>query len=127
MKILLIEDIQVERKIIRHWLEQDGHSVYEAADGGEGVQLFRTYRPDLVITDIVMPGKEGLETMTELRQEDPGVNIFAVSGAGRKEPGEYLKLARGLGALRTFVKPIDRADFTRAVSDLEKEKSGPWE
>ena len=118
MKILLIEDIRLERKKIRHWLEQIGCEVIEASNGVEGLELFNTSRPDLVITDMVMPQKEGAELMIELKNTFPDTKIFAISGAGRSIAGEYLPLAKGLGALRTFVKPIEKEALLDAIQEF---------
>ena len=120
MKILLIEDVQVERKIIRHWLENAGNIVIEASNGEEGLKFYRMHRPDLVITDIVMPEKEGIETMLDLRREFPDVKIFAISGAGLNKPGEYLDFAKRLGALRTFTKPTDKDALRKAVLEEQQ-------
>ena len=124
MKILLIEDVRVERKIIKHWLEELGCEVIEASNGNEGLDLYHDNLPDLVITDIIMPQKDGVQMMIELQRDFPNVKIFAISGAGEKEPGEYLPLLKDVGALRTFVKPIDKGEFLGAVRDFFP-KSGP--
>ena len=118
MQILLIEDVRTERKIFKRWLEEIGCEVIEASNGVEGIDLYYENRPDLVITDIVMPEKEGIELMIDLRKEFPGIKVFAISGAGVKEPGEFLGLAKHLGALRTFTKPLEKATFCRAVLEL---------
>ncbi len=118
MQILLIEDIRTERKILKRWLNDLGCEVIEASNGNEGLELCYTHKPDLVITDIVMPEKEGIELMIELRGDFPDLKVFAISGAGIKEPGEFLELAKHLGALRTFAKPIDKEAFCQAVIGL---------
>lgn len=118
MKILIIEDVRVERKILKQWLEGAGCEVIEASNGVEGLERYREHLPDLVITDIVMPEKEGIELMIELRKEFPDIKIFAVSGAGATKAGEYLPLAKSVGALRTFVKPIEKRALLDAVRTL---------
>lgn len=118
MKILLIEDVRVERKILKRWLEELGCEVIEASNGNEGLDLYNDHLPDLVITDIVMPEKEGIELMIDLRRNFPDIKIFAISGAGVRKIGEYLPLAKGVGALRTFVKPIDKKELLDAVKEL---------
>ena len=123
MQVLLIEDMRTERTIIKRWLEMLGCEVIEAANGVEGLDLYYGNDPDLVVTDIVMPEKEGIELMIELRKESPGIKIFAISGAGVKEPGEFLGLASHLGALRTFAKPIDKIEFCEAVMEVMSEDS----
>jgi len=117
MKILLIEDVRVERKVLKRWLEEFGYEVIEASDGNEGIALYHDNLPDLVITDLVMPEKEGIQTIIDLCKEFPDVKIFAISGAG-KNPGEFLELAKHLGAMRSFVKPIDKRDLLDSVLEL---------
>jgi CheY-like chemotaxis protein len=118
MKILLVEDIRVDRMILKHWLEELDCEVVEASNGNEGLDLYRAHRPELVITDIIMPQKDGVQMMIELQREYPDVKIFAISGAGAKKPGEYIPLAKKVGALRTFVKPIDKGELLDAVREL---------
>jgi len=118
MKILLVEDIRVERLILRRWLGELRCEVVEASNGNEGLDLYHAHRPELVITDLVMPDKEGVEMIISLQGRFPGVKIFAMSGAGLKESGEYLPLAKQIGALRTFAKPIDKEELLAAVMDF---------
>ncbi len=118
MKILLIEDIRTERAILKRWLEELGCEVIEASNGNEGLSLYHDNLPDLVITDLVMPEKEGIELMISLQQDFPGVIIIVISGAGLTESGEYLPLAKQIGAVRTFAKPIDKEELLAAVVDL---------
>ncbi len=118
MKILLVEDVRVERTILRHWLEELNCEVLEAANGNEGYDLYYDHRPDLVITDIIMPEKDGVQMLIELQREYPDIIIFAISGAGEKEPGEYLPLVQSIGVLRTFTKPIDKGELLDAVLEL---------
>ncbi len=118
MKVLVIEDVRVERTILKHWLEELGCEVIEAANGNEGYDAYYDHRPDLVITDIVMPEKEGIQMMISLQTDFPGVKIFAVSGAGVEDPGEYLSLAKEVGALRTFAKPVEKRELLDAVLEF---------
>lgn len=115
MKILLVEDVRVERTILKHWLEELRCEVIEASNGNEGLDLYHYHRPELVITDLIMPQKDGVQMLIELQREHLGVKIFAISGAGDKEPGEYLPLVQSIGVLRTFVKPIDKEELLAAV------------
>jgi len=89
--------------------------VVEAADGNEGLRLLRAQSADLVVTDLVMPEKEGLETIMELKRRFPGIKIIAMSGGGHNQPCTYLDLARKLGAGHALEKPIDRQAFLDAV------------
>ncbi len=115
MKILLVEDVRVERAILKHWLEELDCEVIEASNGNEGWDMFYDHQPDLIITDILMPEKEGIQMIIDLKGDFPDVKIFAISGAGIKDPGEYLSIAKDVGALRTFVKPIGKGELLTAV------------
>jgi DNA-binding response OmpR family regulator len=77
--------------------------------------MFRSEKPDLVITDIIMPEKEGIQTITEIRREQPDAKIIAVSGGGRVGNTDFLKIARSLGADDAVAKPVDPDDFTARV------------
>jgi YesN/AraC family two-component response regulator len=114
MKILLVEDIRLERLKLRRWLEELNCEVIEATNGNEGLDRYADCCPDLVISDIVMPEKDGVQMMVALQRKHPDVTIFAISGAGVKEPGEYLYFAKKV-AMRTFVKPIDKEELLAAV------------
>ncbi len=118
MKILLVEDVRVERVIMKRWLEELGWEVVEASNGNEGIEQYHDNLPDLVITDIAMPEKEGIQMIIDLKGDFPDAKVFAISGAGIKDPGEYLALARDVGALRTFVKPVDKVALLDAVVEF---------
>ena len=90
----------------------------EAESGEEGMRMFLADPCDLVITDLVMPGQEGIETIQLLRQHTPDVTIVAMSGAGPTGPSGYLDLARKLGAKATFAKPFDQFEMLATVSEL---------
>jgi len=122
VKILLIEDIRVERKTLKRWLEKFGYEVIEASNGIEGIKRYNDHAPDLVISDIVMPDSEGIQLIIDLKKADPHATIFAMSGAGR-ERGEYLSLAEGIGAVRSFVKPIDKDELLKAIKEFFPDKS----
>lgn len=117
-KILIIEDDETVRVVIRRILESKGYDVVEAEDGRQGLEMYRKENVDLVLTDIVMPNKEGLETIRELRQVTPDVKIIAMSGGGRNSPYDYLNLAKKFGADRLFEKPFEWDELTQAISEL---------
>jgi len=116
--ILLIDDDSKIREVLQQILEHAGHEVMEASDGKEGLSLYRKRPPDLVVTDIVMPKKDGLETITDLRIEFPGSKIIAISGGGRLDPKLYLELAEGFGADHLLTKPFGHEELLEAVQDL---------
>jgi len=99
-------------------LERKGHQVTEAVDGVKAIALFNPADIDLVVTDIVMPEKEGIETIMELRAKDPAVKIIAISGGGRIGPEDYLSWARRFGVQHTFTKPVNRDELLNAIDDL---------
>ncbi len=109
--ILVIDDDKHTRAMLPTALERAGHDVTEAADGRVGLRLFREEPADPVITDIFMPNKDGLETITELRRDFNEVKIIAVSGGGSFQPEMYLNMAEKLGAYKTFTKPLRLTTF----------------
>jgi len=119
MKSILVidDDVQV-RQLLRLMLEQAGYMVFDAADGNEGIKRFHADPTDLVVTDIIMPEKEGIETIRELRRDYPGVKIIAISGGGRVSAGDYLKTAESFGVHRTFTKPFEREELLEAIEEL---------
>lgn len=117
-KILVLDDELSILLMIKKMLEKAGHEVSLALNGKEGLELFEKDRPDMLITDIIMPEKEGLETIFELRRKYPELKIIAISGGGRISPDGYLPGAKLLGADMTFQKPLDQKEFLQAVSQL---------
>ena len=93
-------------------------AVVDAKDGKEGLKLFRNEPTDLVITDIIMSEKEGLETILELRQFWPEVKIIAISGVGRIVAKGCLNIAQKLGAQRIFCKPLENNELLGAIAEL---------
>ncbi len=116
--VLIIDDDDQFRRMLRIAVEKGGCEVRTAANGKEGLESYRECAADLVITDLVMPEKEGIETIMELRRDFPGVKIIAVSGGGRVGPDSYLGTAKQLGAIRTFTKPLEMTEFLDAVREL---------
>lgn len=123
-KILVFDDEPSILLMIKKLLEKGGHEVEIALNGKEGMTLFEKNKPDLLITDIIMPEKEGLETIFELRRQYPELKIIAISGGGRIGPDGYLPGAKLLGANAVFAKPLVPKEFLQAVSDLLGEKQG---
>ena len=116
-RILVIEDQDLVRRMLRDTLELTGHTVIEARNGAEGLDLFRQAGADLVITDIVMPGKGGIDVVRALREHVPPVNIIAISGA-RGGAEDYLELAYRMGAVKVLLKPFTPAALIAAVDEL---------
>lgn len=122
-KILVFDDEPSILLMIKKMLEKAGHEVDIALNGKEGMALFQKHKPDLVITDIIMPEQEGLETIISLRKNYPDLKIIAISGGGRIGPDGYLPGAKLLGANAVFTKPLMQKEFMQAVSDLLAEKA----
>ena len=123
--ILLIDDDEALRVALRLALERAGYSVVVARGGREGLQLFRRLSQDLVLTDIVMQGQEGLETIQALQREAPGVKIIAMSGGGSHRDGSFLDAARLLGAQQTLDKPLDLPHLLTAVRVVLHPEASP--
>jgi len=116
-RILIIDDEPQIRSMLRLMLERDGYEVVEAPDGIEGIRAYRQKPADLIITDLIMPNKDGIGMIIDLQKEFPDVKIIAMSGGGLNKPEGYLKGAKKLGAACTLTKPIDREKMLRAVKD----------
>jgi CheY-like chemotaxis protein len=116
--ILVVEDDPQVRAMLRLTLERLGHEVDEAPNGAVACEKFREHPFDLTITDIVMPKKEGIGTIIELRRERPDAKIIAISGGARGGPDIYLDTAEKFGAARTFTKPVDPKKLLKAVEEL---------
>ena len=118
MTILIIDDDQSLRDSLRRTFRREGYTVLEAAEGGEGLKVVKSHPIDVVLVDLFMPGKEGLETIGELRRSHPGIKIIAMSGGGKKGHMDVLKAAKLMGARRTLAKPFSREDLIEALDDL---------
>jgi len=123
-RILLIDDEACIRRPLQLLLERAGHVVFTAANGMEGVRLWRESSGDLVITDIQMPEKDGLETILELRQLSPQTPILAMSGGHRDGRVDVLGDATQLGAFRTISKPFGLREMLQAVEQLLQASGG---
>ncbi len=117
-KILLVDDDQQIRDMLKITLKRAGHEVEEAENGALAVSRYNPDKHDLVITDIVMPEKEGIETIMDLRKINSEVRIIAISGGGRINPDDYLSWARRFGVAHTFTKPVKRDELLEAIEEL---------
>ena len=119
-RILIVEDDETVRDILRKALVLAGHEVEEGANGDQAVTAYRRRASDVVIMDLVMPEKDGLEAIIELRRMDPAVKVIAISGGGRTlGPGQlYLESARLFGAKRILAKPFNVAALLTAVTEV---------
>ena len=113
--ILLVEDDDLLRIMLKELLTRSGYEVSEASDGRRVCNMHQEQRFDLVITDLVMPDIDGLAVIMELRRVDQNVRIIAMSGSRQGRAEEYLRIARKLGAQLTLVKPFGNQEFLGAV------------
>lgn len=119
-RILVVDDDELLRDLLAKGLELFGFEVETAPEGSSALKLYQRRPFDLVVTDLVMPGTEGLETILALRQIQPDLKIIAISGAGR-ERGQYLPMARQFGAAQTLIKPFALHDMLSSVKALLSE------
>jgi len=122
-KILIIDDETAIAFMLKKMVERAGHVAEVAGNGNEGLQIFDEFHPDLLITDIVMPEKEGLEIIFDLRRKNPNLKIVAISGGGRFQYEGYLNSAKHLGANMVFQKPLDLKEFMNSISKLLSEQT----
>ena len=114
--ILVVDDDPQVCDLLQQILENEGHAVYGALNGIEGISLYRRHRPELVLLDILMPEKEGLETIRDLRKEFPNVMIIAMSAASESAKINLLELASRLGAQYRLNKPFQLKDVIDLVN-----------
>ncbi len=127
--ILIIDDDLSIQRLFKQFLEGAGYSISSASDGREGMLLMKQKKPDLIITDIMMPEMDGLEVVRNINNTCPGLPVIAISGGMRGMPINFLPHAKKFGACRTFEKPVSLAALLKAVRELlgtsaEKTDSG---
>ncbi len=116
--ILLVDDDNEFRAMLSEALTGEGYEVQEASDGRQAIKLYESQPTDLVITDLVMPEKEGLEMIVEINRLHAGVKIIAISGGGRVGSQDYLKIAKALGAQRVLAKPFSHREILEAITQV---------
>ena len=117
-KILVIEDDDSFRNVLVQMLSKAGYEVRQAGEGNQALEVCKLFEPELVLTDIIMPDKEGLETIQELLDLCPHLKIIAMSGGGKFGPNSYLPLAQKLGAKATLQKPFMREELLNTISEV---------
>jgi two-component system response regulator RegX3 len=131
-KILIVDDEEHVRASLKQVLERAGYEVAVAATGNEGLELMQREGADLVITDVIMPGIDGITTARKIRERFRNTRIIVISGGGKSAPEpyepdaistrSYLASASSAGADRTLTKPFDRQEILRAVKSLLEEE-----
>jgi CheY-like chemotaxis protein len=122
-RVLIVDDESQMRELLCQALESRGHTVDQAADGRQALQRLAEHQPDLVITDLVMPEMEGIETIQAFRRKCPAIPMIAISGGGRLGPDSYLSMAGQIGANRTFEKPFRMEEILTAVRELTEKRT----
>jgi DNA-binding response OmpR family regulator len=117
-RILIIDDDIQFNRMLKQTLEKQGYEVTTAQNGREGIQYYQKNPMDLVVTDLIMPEKEGVETIMELKRNYPDVKIVAMSGGGRIKSEDLLRIVEGIGVDATFSKPFEREDFLNTIKNL---------
>jgi DNA-binding response OmpR family regulator len=117
-RVLVVDDNEDLRATVRMLLQADGFDVAVAADGQQALAQHRAKPADVVVTDLFMPDKDGIETIVELRKLSPALKIVAISGWTSSQGSNYLQVAREIGAAATLQKPFDPAELSRVVRAL---------
>ena len=117
-KILIIEDDHHILLMMKKMLGNKGFEIILASNGNEGLEMFKKNKFDLVITDIIMPEKEGLETIREMKRMRPDLKIIAMSGGGKISADNYLETAKIFGASKLLSKPFSRQQLVTAVQEI---------
>lgn len=118
MKILVIDDDELILMACRNLFKKEGFTVLEASNGNAGLDLYKQERPDIVITDMLMPDKEGLETITDIRTFDPASKIIAMSSGGTTQNMSFLQLAKKIGADYVLKKPFKPAEILAVTKQM---------
>jgi DNA-binding NtrC family response regulator len=116
--LLVVDDEEPVRTLFNAYLSHNGHTVRCASNGQSALELYKTERFDVVITDLLMPEMEGIETIRELRRINPSAKIIAISGGGTGKAAHYLLIAQKIGAHYTFDKPVSLHKLLEAVESL---------
>ncbi|MGB9610695.1 MAG: response regulator [Bryobacteraceae bacterium] len=118
-RILVVDDDPGVREVIRSMLESAGYTVLAAENGREAMKVLRSATVDLILTDLVMPEQEGIETIKTLRRDYPDLKVIAMSGAFG---GDYLRIASYLGAHGTLPKPIQMPALLKLIAEILREE-----
>ena len=117
-RILVIDDDNDFRSYVCDLLESRGYRVFAAENGKKGIEVLQKEKADVILVDMIMPEREGIETIMEVKLMYPHIKIIAMSGAVRHDT--YLRLAEGLGADITLSKPFKKEDLLNAIEVVSK-------
>lgn len=120
LKVMIVDDEDNVRDVLCENLAECGFDVVVAIDGQDALTMIDegVHKPDVVVTDIIMPRREGLEVIMELRRRHPSIRLIAISGGGRTKSADFLQLAKKLGADATLPKPLDIDELERTVRSV---------
>lgn len=124
-RVLVIDDDELVLTMLESALLAAGHKVITATDGDQGLRALRRHPVDIIVTDIIMPGKEGIETIIEIRRLSPTIPIIAISGGGLHAGRLYLEAAARLGATRTLAKPFAPKKLLQEIEACLREGRAP--
>jgi CheY-like chemotaxis protein len=116
--ILIVEDDKDLREMLKISLLKRNYTVHEASNGKEALLRFKPALTDMVITDLIMPDEDGLKVIMKIKELKPTIKVIAISGGGKAGPGNYLNLAKALGADEIFPKPFSINDLIRKIDEL---------
>ena len=116
--ILIVEDDNDLREMLKNSLTRRKYTVLEATNGKEAMSRFKPSIVDLVLTDIIMPDEDGLKVIMRFRELKPAIKIIAISGGGKAGPGNYLNMARALGADEVFSKPFSINSLLKKIDEI---------
>jgi CheY-like chemotaxis protein len=117
-RILVIDDQEPIRRIVRRALEGVGHEVFDASDGAMGMQMLARHSADVVISDIFMPGQDGILTLRQIRKQYPAVKVIVISGGDSTGILDLRRDAELLGAVKTLQKPFTAREITDVVKSV---------
>jgi len=120
-RILVIDDQEAIRRVVRRALERDGHEVFEASDGELGMEILESQSFDLVITDIFMPGQDGIVTLRQIRKRFPSLKVIVISGGDSTGLLDMRQDAEMLGAVKSLQKPFNAGEIMDLVRGVLKE------
>ena len=116
-RIIVIDDQEPIRRIVRRTLEPEGHEILDASDGELGMHLLEQHPAELVITDIFMPGQDGILTLREIRKKFPAVKVIVISGGDSSGLLDLRRDAELLGAVKSLQKPFTAAELVQTVRE----------
>lgn len=118
-RVLVVDDVEAIRQAMAIVLENEGHEVVQASDGLDGMRRLREESVDLLITDVLMPGADGIEVIKAVRQHAPKLKVIAMSGGGNQLPAGFsLKMAQAFGAKAVLYKPFENAELVEMVRSV---------